>query len=125
MRILPGVIATGIALTLILASLTADALAQEISWEFQLNSAQYEQLVEDSKESEKGLSSEELATFFTRNISLQASGEESIKTYLIILFLDSRGSVINRQRFEAEGLSNRSARFGHLIGQKAKQFHGT
>lgn len=91
--------------------------AQERGNEFRIevNSGIYERLAQEAKESNEGLSVEELARFFSRNLTISSTAEEPIKSRLIILFMDGKGNIINRYGLDAEELSNRRMRLGRLM----------
>lgn len=91
--------------------------AQERVNEFRIevNSGIYERVAQEAKESNEGLSVEELARFFSRNLTISSTAEEPIKSRLIILFMDGKGNIINRYGLDAEELSNRRMRLGRLM----------
>ncbi|MDR9365633.1 MAG: hypothetical protein RI575_09865 [Balneolaceae bacterium] len=80
-----------------------------------MNSGMYERLIQEAKESNEGLPAEELAQFFSRNLTISSTAEEPIKSRLIILFMDGKGNIINRYGLDAEELSNRRMRLGRLL----------
>lgn len=90
-------------------------LAQEKGYKIDMNSGMYERLTQEAKESNEGLPAEELARFFSRNLTISSTAEKPTKSRLIILFMDGKGNIINRYGLDAEELSNRRMRLGRLI----------
>lgn len=89
--------------------------AQNQSYKIDVNSGAYQQLVQEAQDSEKGLPADEMARFFSQNLMLQSTLEEARGVRLIVLFMDDRGSVINKYTVQADEMSNRQMRLGRLI----------
>ncbi len=91
--------------------------AQERGNEFRidLNSGMYERLAQEAQESGEGLPAEELARFFSQNLTLSSSVGEEIKSRLIILFMDGKGNIINQYGIDAEELTSSRMRLGSLV----------